>query len=207
MSRNGKWRLSTIATLVIAVCVAAAPFAVADQDPSVSQSVPEAKPTNAAPQTASVGTMEVAQAVMVTAELDLGRPAPSIAEGLKAVERRYQPDDGQGRTFAILDAYGEPMPDGRLHISMHVSTEKPGMGSLVLRRTGEVLWTCKIVAATHPPSSAFAGNNLTIMLNDAAGKPQMLDGSNGPRTVLDAIVRDSGVQVRDFWSEIGRAHV
>ena len=60
--------------------------------------------------------MEVAKAVMVTAELDFGPKVPSIAEALNQIERRYQPDDGQGRTFAVLDAYGEPTPDGKLHI-------------------------------------------------------------------------------------------
>src|SRR5689334_25146449 len=55
--------------------------------------------------------MEVNKAVMVTEELDLGKPAPSIAQALQQIERRYRPDDGVGRTFAVLDAYGEAMPD------------------------------------------------------------------------------------------------
>jgi hypothetical protein len=45
------------------------------------------------------------------------RADPSIAEALTQIERRYQPDDGQGRTFAALDAYGEATPDGKLHMS------------------------------------------------------------------------------------------
>src|SRR5262245_61579090 len=91
--------------------------------------------TPAAPvATNKLPVMEVNHAVMVTVELDLGSPVPTIAEGLRQVERRYQPDDGRGRTFAILDAYGEPTPGGKLHMSMHVSTEKPGLGTLVLRR-------------------------------------------------------------------------
>src|SRR5690242_5645826 len=56
--------------------------------------------------TNTLAAMEVNHAVMVTVELDLGSPVPSIAEGLREVERKYQPDDGRGRTFAILDAYG-----------------------------------------------------------------------------------------------------
>src|SRR5205807_6008486 len=68
-------------------------------------------------------TMDVAKAVMVTVELNFGSKAPSIAEALTQVERRYQTDDGQGRNFAILVAYGEPTPDGKLHLSMHVSNE------------------------------------------------------------------------------------
>src|ERR1051326_3653236 len=79
-------------------------------------------------------TMPINQAVMVTVELDFGPAIPSIAEALRQVDRRYKPDDGRGRTFAILDAYGEPTSTGKLHMSMHVSSEKPGTGALVFRR-------------------------------------------------------------------------
>jgi hypothetical protein len=139
--------------------------------------------------------------VMVTVELDFGGPRPSIADGLGQIERRYQPEDGKGRTFAILDAYGEPTADGKLHISMHVSTEKPGVAALVFRRTGEVLWKTKVVPAAHPPSSSFAGKNLMIMVTDGQGKAYLLDGSKGATSVLDAVVRDVGVPVRDFWPD------
>ncbi len=167
-----------------------------------AQQSPAAPKTNSVPtQTSNVWTMEVAQAVMVTVELDFGDSPPNIAEALRQVERRYTPEDGQGRTFAILDAYGEPTADGQLHISMHVGSEKAGMGSLVFRRTGEVLWTGKIVPATQAPSSAFAGKSLNIMIDDGAGKPQIIDGSKSPRTILDAVVRDYGMPVRDFWPE------
>ena len=145
--------------------------------------------------------MEVAQAVMVTAELDFGQKLPTIAEALREVERRYQPEDGHGRTFAILDAYGEPTADGKLHISMHVSTEKAGVGEIVFRRTGEVLWRSRIVPAAHAPTSSFAGKNLMIMLDDGKGKPFLLDGSKVSGSVLDAIVRDLGIPVREFWPD------
>ena len=78
------------------------------------------------------------------------------------IERRHQPDSGTGRVFAILDAYGEPTPDGKkLHISMHVSSEKSGVGSLHFKRTGETLWSSRIVPTTNA-TSTFAGNSLTI---------------------------------------------
>jgi hypothetical protein len=158
--------------------------------------------TPASPESLSnIHTMEVAQAVMVTVELDFGSKVPSIAEAISQVERRYQPEDGTGRTFAILDAYGEPTPDGKLHMSMHVSSEKPGTGSLIFRRTGEVLWSSRIVPATKPPSSAFAGKNLLITLDDEKGKSRMLDGSRGADSILDAYVRDLAVPVRDFWPD------
>src|ERR1043166_3801967 len=59
--------------------------------------------------------LEINQAVMVTVELDFGRRPPGIAEALRDIERRYRPDDGIGRTFAILDAYGETTSEGKLH--------------------------------------------------------------------------------------------
>jgi hypothetical protein len=146
-------------------------------------------------------TVEVAQAVVVTVELDFGGNPPSIAEALRQIERRHQPDDGIGRTFAILDAYGEPTADGKLHLSMHVSAEKPGVATLIFRRTDEVLWKTRVVAATHPPASSFAGRNLMIMVNDGLGKPYLLDGSKGAVSIMDAVVRDLGVPVRDFWPD------
>jgi len=145
--------------------------------------------------------MEVARAVMVTVELDFGSPVPSIADALRQIVRRHEPDDGHGRTFAILDAYGEPTAVGKLHLSMHVSTEKPGIGSLIFRRTGETLWKNKIVPSMQPPPSSFAGKNLNIMLDDGKGKPYMLDGSKGATSIMEAIVRDVGVPVRDFWPD------
>ncbi|MGA2222294.1 MAG: hypothetical protein ABSH21_11085 [Verrucomicrobiia bacterium] len=149
----------------------------------------------------SLPTMEVAQSVMVTVELDFGAKPPSIAQALREIERRYQPDDGQGRTFAILDAYGEPTTDGKLHISMHVSTEKPGLGALVFRRTGVSLWKTRVVPATHPPTSSFAGKNLFIMLDNEEGKSFLLEESKGATSILNAVVRDTGMPVQDFWPD------
>jgi hypothetical protein len=162
----------------------------------VSQSAP-AQPKKGMPE---MLTMVVAEAVMVTVELDFGPRVPSIAEALGEIERSYRPDDGQGRTFAILDAYGEPTADGKLHLSMHVSSEKPGAGSLVFRRTGEVLWRSRIVPS-QKPRSAFGGKQLLISLADGAGKSFLIDGSQNPSSILDAKVRDLGVSVRDFWPD------
>ncbi len=145
--------------------------------------------------------MEVAQAIMVTVELDFGAKPPSFAQALREIERRYEPDDGQGRTFAIIDAYGEPTTNGKLHISMHVSAEKPGLGALVFRRTGETLWKTRIVPATHPPTSSFAGKELFIMLDDEKGKSFVLDGSKGATSIMDVVIRDTGMPVMDFWPE------
>src|SRR4030095_751903 len=132
-------------------------------------------------------TMDVAKAVMVTVELDFGPKVPTIAEALTQIERRYQPDDGQGRTFAVLDAYGgptaggqlhmsvhvrrqtpgggvetdgEPPADGKRHMSMHVSSEKPGGGQLIFKLNGEVLWRGKI----NPTSQPVQPKSLTVLL-------------------------------------------
>ena len=143
-------------------------------------------------------TMEVAKAVMVTVELDFGSKVPSIAQALTEIERRYHPDDGVGRTFAVLDAYGEPTPDGKLHISMHVSSEKPGLGSLVFKRTGEMLWQTRI----SPTSMPVAPKNLLILVDGVGGaRGFTVDGSNNPASVLDARAKELNVLVRDSWKD------
>lgn len=145
-------------------------------------------------------TMEVNQAVMVTVELDFGPRLPGVAEALTQIERRHQPDAGTGRVFAILDAYGEPTPDGRkLHLSMHVSSERPGVGALVFKPTGETLWQSRIVATTNKP--AFTGQGLTILLDDGRGRAFMVDGSGNPATLWEARMKETGQLVSEFWPE------
>src|SRR5690349_7489869 len=134
----------------------------------------------------NIGVMEEAQALMVTVELSFEPQVPSIAEALKEIERRYEPEDGRGRTFAILDAYGEPTPDGKkLHMSMHVSSEKPGKGTLVFKRTGEILWQSKIIPS-KTKTNTFTGKDLLILIDNGPGKSFTIDGSNNPATILDA---------------------
>jgi hypothetical protein len=145
-------------------------------------------------------TIEVAQAIMVTADLDFGRQIPAVSEAIKEIERRYEPEDGAGRTFAILDAHGETTPDGKLRMSMHVSTEKPGKGAVVFKRTGAVLWEGKIIRSTNKASN-FSGKNLLILVDDGQNKGKLLtvDGSNNPATVLDANIKEVGLPLRDLW--------
>jgi hypothetical protein len=144
--------------------------------------------------------MSVNEAIMVTVELDFGPRVPSIAEGLAHIERRQHPDDGKGRVFAILDAYGESTADGKkLHMSMHVSSEKPGTGALVFRPTGEVLWESRIVPGTK--TNSFSGKNLTILLDDGRGKAFMVDGSANPASILDARIKEGGVPIRNYWPD------
>lgn len=143
-------------------------------------------------------TMDVNTAVMVTEELDFGPRIPSIAEALQQIERRFKPDDGHDRTFAVLDAYGEPTPDGKLlHISMHVSAEKPGLGELVFKRTGKVIWRSRIQATSALPKP----KNLTVFIDNGNGKTLTVDGSNNPASILDATVKEMGVPVQAVWPE------
>lgn len=142
-------------------------------------------------------TMAVNTSVMVTAELDFGPQVPTIAQALTEIERRYQPADGVGRTFAVLDAYGEPTPDHKLHISMHVSSEKAGQGSLIFRRTGEVLWNSRIT----PVAGATSAKGLSVSINDEAGGSWLVDGTGGAGFILDAKLRDKPMAVRDFWPD------
>lgn len=149
-----------------------------------------------------VSSMDVNTAVMVTVELDFGGPPPSIAEAITQIERRHQPDTGSGRTFAILDAYGEPTADGKkLHMSMHVSSEKPGVGELVFKRTGETLWKSRIVATTNAHSTGFTGGALTIFFDNGNGGILTVDGSRNPPTILDATIKEAGRPLRDLWED------
>lgn len=178
------------------VAPAASPVA-GVKPPTIEAAPPAALPAPSVLPPGAPLTMEVNKAVMVTAELDFGSQIPSIAQAVTEIERRYQPADGKGRTFAILDAYGEPTPAGKLHISMHVSSEKPGQGSLVFRRTGEVLWNSTITPVPGPT----AAKNLAIYVADEAGASWVVDGSGGVSSVLDAKLRDKAVKVRDFWPD------
>lgn len=186
--------MGALAFGVAALATAGAPSAAPAK---TSPAAPAALPASA---TTNLPSMEVAQAVMVTVELDFGARVPGIAEALREVERRHQPADGRGRTFAILDAYGEPTPDGKLHLSMHVSSEKPGVGALVFKRTGQVLWQSRIAPSTNAPRS-FTGKELMIYVDDGHGKLLTVDGSSNPASVLQAKVKELGLPMDLVWPE------
>lgn len=172
------------------------PAIITDNTSPVAQPTPPASPTPA-PTNAKVeqGTMDVAKAVMVTIEEDFGKNA-TIASAIQQVERRYKPDDGKGRTFAILDAYGEVMPDGKIHMSMHVSSEKPGTGQIVHKKTGKVLWDSKInPVSTPPPPKA-----LRIIVEGAPGGGINVD-INSADNILSATASGKGVPVKNLWTD------
>jgi len=152
-------------------------------------------------------TMEVNQAIMVTVELDFGKKIPSISEALRLVQRVHRPTDGQGRTFAVIDAYGEPTPAGKLHLSMHVSTEKSGTGALIFSRTGEILWQSRIEPAKKSNASPFTGKGLTIYIDNGKGETFQVDGSGNPGSILEAKLKGSGQPVNSFWPDGGLREV
>jgi hypothetical protein len=82
---------------------------------------------------------------------------------------------------------------------MKVSTEKPGLASLIFKRTGEVLWSCRVVPATN--ALPFTGKNLLILLDNGEGKQFTVDGSNNPVTILDAGIKELGITVSQFWPD------
>jgi hypothetical protein len=180
-----------IAAAVVALNRKPAPPPQASQAPATS---PQAAQTN-------LPTIEINQSLMVTVELDFGPNVPGIAEALRDIERRQQPESGSGRVFAILESYGEPTPDGKkLHMSMKVSTEKPGIGSLVFKRTGEVLWSSRVVPSTNA-TSRFSGTALTILIGDGSGKLFTVDGSQNPASILEAFIKELGLPISEWWPE------
>jgi len=204
----GVWFAALIAMLTVVVITACdtkppankppTPAAPSSNSPATPPTQPVTAPPNAAGQNAQTLTMDVNTAVMVTEELDFGGRVPSIAEALQQIERHYQPDDGQGRTFAILDAYGEPTPDGKLlHIQMHVSSEKPGIGEIVFKRTGKVLWRSRIQATSLQPQPKA----LKILVDNGSGKTLTVDGSNNPSSVLEANFKELGMPVKTVWAD------
>jgi hypothetical protein len=141
--------------------------------------------------------MDVATAVIVTVELDSGPQTANVAEAMNAIERRYQPDDGKGRTFAILDADGWPTPQGKLHLQMHVSSEKPGFGWIIFKPTAQILWRTKINPTTAPPRE----KQLTVLMDNGSGKTMLIDGSNNPSSILVANVKELARPVQDVWPD------
>lgn len=140
--------------------------------------------------------MNVAQAVMVTQEFDFGGTNPTLAQAVSQIERSYKPDDGVGRTFAILDAYGDATPDGKLRVSMHVSSEKSGMAELKFK--GQSIWRARIGNPGDPPAGQ---KNLMIYVADGAGGNHVLDGGRGGGNALDVFLQNSQKKLRDVWPD------
>jgi hypothetical protein len=153
------------------------------------------------PRPSMTSTTEINQAVMVTVDLDFGGALPTIAEAVPQIERRYEPADGAGRTFAILDAYGQATPENKLRVSMHVSAEKVGGGALVFRRTGEVLWYGHFTPMGPGKTAPHAAKSLMILVDNGRGKLWTIDGSSNPLSVLEANVKELGQPLKEIWAD------
>jgi hypothetical protein len=172
------------------------PAMITDNTNTVAQQTPPGSPTPAPANPApGQATMDVAKAVMVTVEEDFGKNA-TIASAITQVERRYKADDGSGRTFAILDAYGEVMPDGKVHMSMHVSSEKPGTGQIIHKKTGKVLWDAKINPVSVPPPPKA----LRIIVEGAPGGSFNVDVISA-NNILNATASGKGMPVMNLWPD------
>lgn len=143
--------------------------------------------------------MEVNEDTMITVELNFGKKIPSISEALRQVRRIYQPSDGEGRTFAIIDAFSEATPEGKLQLSMRISTEKPGAGALFFSRTGEILWQSKIEPPKMPDTSTFTGKSLIVYFDNGKGETFQVDGSANANCILNAKLKGSAQPVKYFW--------
>jgi len=144
--------------------------------------------------------MEAAQSVVVTHDLDVGLGVTTLGEVMPDIERHHKPDDGAGRTFAILEAFnGAIQPDGKMRVSLRVSSEKPGLAAITYRRAVEPLWKSRITPATHKPP--FTGGSLTIYFDVGDGKVFTVDGSTGPSSILTATLKEPGVQIGPIWPE------
>jgi hypothetical protein len=150
--------------------------------------------------TLKADSMMVQESLMVTIEEHFGPGVESIADALARIERKYMAYDKQGRTFAILDAFGNKMPDGRMHISMHISAEKAGYAELVISTTGKVIWSCSI----HPrrDGTRTAGTkqlNIYIERENEKDKYYTVDGSGNPATIFNCRLDETKESVNDYW--------
>ncbi|MCX6275799.1 MAG: hypothetical protein NTV09_11400 [Bacteroidetes bacterium] len=151
---------------------------------------------------AKVDSMMLQESVMVTVEENFGPTALTIADALFLIERKYSPFDNQGRTFAILDAYGNKLPDGRMHISMHISSEKAGGAQLILSSTGKVLWNCKIYPKKDGTKVAAQKQlNIYIERENEKDKYYTVDGSGNPATIFNCKLNETKASVNDYWKD------
>jgi len=145
-------------------------------------------------------SMMLQESVMVTIEENFGPEVKTIAEALSKIERKYQPFDKQGRTFAILDAFGNKMSDGRMHISMHISSEKAGGAQLALKTTGKIIWDCRIYPKKD--GTKIAGEKqfmIYIERENEKDKYYTVDGSGNPASIFDCKLDETKQPLNDYW--------
>jgi hypothetical protein len=146
--------------------------------------------------------MEANQSVVVVKDLGFGRQPPSLEAVLKELERRSQAEGGQGRTFAILEAFTQTDPiTTNLNLCLRISSERPGIGEIIYNHAGKAvsLWKSRITPPTH--KTGFTGGELRIHFDTGDGKSFTVDGSMNPTTIFDAMLKEPGVPVAQAWPE------
>ena len=202
------WLLVAGAVAAVAVAAVIAFFALGGRGEAPHATAP-ANANAALSQGAGAGsaepqpkTMETGKPVVVQFGIAFDQRVPTVAQVLTQIERRHAPDDGEGRTFAVLDADGWSTPDGQLHLELRISSEEPGLGSLVYRPTGQVLWSTRVVGPPVKPPE-----DLTLSIEDEKGQPATVDGSTDPPTVIAAKIRETGVPVKQMWPVGAERHI
>ena len=147
-----------------------------------------------------IDSMMLQESVVVTIEENFGPGVNTIADALQHIERKYQAFDNQGRTFAILDAFGNNMPDGRMHISMHISAEKAGGAQLVLKTSGKTLWNCRIYPKADGTKTADQKQLMIyIERENEKDKYYTVDGSGNPASIFDCKLDETKQSLNDYW--------
>jgi hypothetical protein len=168
----------------------------------VPHSASNSAPIEAATIAEALPAMEANQSVVVVKDLGFGKQPPSLEAVLKEIERRSQPESGQGRTFAILEAFTQvDAITTNLNLCLRISSEKPGIGEVIYNRGGKPLslWKSRITPATR--KSGFTGGSLTILFDAGDGRHLAVDGSMNPATIFDAMLKEAGVPVAQAWPE------
>lgn len=192
--------IAIVAVLLLNSCSEQSPTSATDAPAKLSNGA--ASPVTNSPfaSTNGITTLEAAQSVVVTHDLEVGPGVTTLAEVMRDIKRHNLADNGAGRTFAILEAFnGAIQPDGKMRVSLRVSSEKPGLGAITYRRAAEPLWKSRITPATHKPP--FTGGSLTIYFDVGDGKVFTVDGSTGPSSILTATLKELGVQIGQVWPE------
>jgi hypothetical protein len=203
-----RWWITALLSAAIAIAVVILLNSCTEHGPASATVAPAGK-SNAVAAAATISpfaatndilNMEAAQSVVVTHDLELGPGVTTLAEVMRDIERHHKADTGAGRTFAILEAFnGAIQADGKMRVSLRVSTEKPGLGAITYKRMVDPLWKCRITPATQKPP--FTGGSLTIYFDVGDGKTYTVDGSTGPSSILVAMLKEPGVQIGQIWPD------
>jgi hypothetical protein len=92
------------------------------------------------------------------------------------------------------------MTDGRMHISMHISSEKAGGAQLIHKTLRKVLWNCRILPKKDGTKIA-AEKQLMIYIERENEKDKYftVDGSGNPATIYDCKLDETKQSLNDYW--------